>query len=85
MATKKKAAKKKSAKKSGKKSAKKKATRKGGASLSNRLNEILRFRPEWFTDPAPELRRQLSSDALKALDAAKQDFTNRVNQILNRG
>ena len=82
MATKKKAAKKKSAKKSTKK---KRATRKSGASLSNRLNEILRFRPEWFTDPAPELRKRLSSDALNALDAAKRDFTDRVNQILNRG
>ena len=81
MATKKKAAKKKSAKKGGKK----KATRQGGASLSNRLNQILRFRKEWFTDPAPELRKQLSSDALRALDAAKRDFTDRVNQILSRG
>ncbi|MEO8434709.1 MAG: hypothetical protein ABI596_07425 [Pyrinomonadaceae bacterium] len=81
MATKKKAAKKKSAKKS----AKKRATRQGGLSLSNRLNQILRFRKEWFTDPAPELRKQLSSDALRALDAAKRDFTDRVNTILNRG
>ena len=81
MATKKKAAKKKSAKKG----AKRKATRQAGTKLSNRLNEILRFRKEWFTDPAPELRRQLSSDALKALDAAKRDFTDRVNSILNRG
>ena len=81
MATKKKAAKKKSAKKS----AKRKATRQGGTSLSNQLNQILRFRKEWITDPAPELRKQLSSDALRALDAAKRDFTDRVNQILNRG
>jgi hypothetical protein len=81
MATKKKAAKKKSAKKG----AKKKATRQGGLSLSNRLNQILKFRKEWFTDPVPDLRKQLSSDALKALDAAKRDFTDRVNQILNRG
>lgn len=81
MATKKKAAKKKSAKK---KSAKKRATRQGGTSLSNRLNQILRFRKEWITDPAPELRRQLSSDALRALDQAKRDFTNTVNSILDR-
>ena len=79
MATKKKAAKKKSAKK---KSAKKKATRQSG--LSSRLNQILRFRKEWITDPAPELRRQLSSDALRALDQAKRDVTNTVHSILDR-
>ena len=81
MATKKKAAKKKTAKKSGKK----KATRQAGTSLSNRLNEILRFRREWVTDPAPELRKRLSLDAQKAVEQARRDFTNTMNEIFKRG
>ena len=78
------ATKKKAAKKSGKKSAKKKATKQGGV-VFPRLNEILRFRREWVTDPAPELRRRLSLDAQKAVEQARRDFTNTLNEIFRRG
>ena len=78
------ATKKKAAKKSAKKSAKKKATRQARITLP-RLNEILRFRREWVTDPVPELRKRLSLDAQRALDQAKRDFSNTVNEIFKRG
>ena len=43
------------------------------------------FKKEWIFDPAPELKKQLSPAALKALDLAKKDFGVRVNEILKKG
>ena len=45
---------------------------------------VLRFNPEWFTDPGPEILG-LKPAAVRELAKAKKDFAKRVNEILAKG
>jgi len=46
---------------------------------------ILKFHPEWFTDPGPEIKKRLTAVAQRELAQAKKDFQARVNEILAKG
>jgi hypothetical protein len=45
---------------------------------------VLKFNPDWFTDPGPEILN-LKASAVKQLEKAKKDFAKRVNEILAKG
>ena len=45
---------------------------------------VLKFHPEWFTDPGPDVLN-LKASAVKELEKAKKDFAKRVNEILAKG
>jgi hypothetical protein len=45
---------------------------------------VLKFNPDWFTDPGPETLG-LKASAVKELEKAKKDFAKRVNEILAKG
>jgi len=45
---------------------------------------VLKFNPEWFTDPGPEILN-LKASAVKELAKAKKEFAQRVNEILAKG
>jgi hypothetical protein len=45
---------------------------------------ILKFNPEWFSDPVPPFKN-LGAKVLKDLAAAKKDFAVRVNEIIAKG
>jgi len=45
---------------------------------------VLKFHPEWFTDPGPEILN-LKASAVKELARAKKEFAQRVNEILAKG
>jgi hypothetical protein len=45
---------------------------------------VLKFHPEWFTDPGPEILN-LKASAVKELAKAKKEFAQRVNEILAKG
>jgi len=46
---------------------------------------VLKFHPEWFTDPGPEIRKILTAAAQRELAQAKKEFQARVNEILAKG
>lgn len=58
-------------------------TRKIGAKVATKAS-VLKFHPEWFTDPGPEALG-LKASAVKELEKAKKDFAKRVNEILAKG
>ena len=45
---------------------------------------VLKFNPDWFTDPGPDVLG-LKASAAKELEKAKKDFAKRVNEILAKG
>lgn len=45
---------------------------------------VLKFHPEWFTDPGPEILN-LKASAARELEKAKKDFAKRVNEIIAKG
>lgn len=45
---------------------------------------VLKFNPEWFTDPGPQALG-LKAAAARELEKAKKDFAKRVNEILAKG
>ena len=47
-------------------------------------SSVLKFHPEWFTDPGPEILN-LKASAVKELAKAKKEFAQRVNEILAKG
>ena len=48
-------------------------------------SSVLKFHPEWFTDPGPEIAKLLKPSAVRELEKAKKDFAKRVNEILAKG
>ena len=46
---------------------------------------VLKFRPEWFSDPPPPFFKNLDKAVIKELAQAKKEFTARVKDILVRG
>ena len=46
---------------------------------------ILKFNPEWFSDPPPPFFANLNKAAQRELAAAKKEFTARVKEILAKG
>lgn len=46
---------------------------------------ILKFNPEWFSDPPPPFFKNLRPEVIRQLNAAKKDFQVRVNDILKKG
>jgi hypothetical protein len=46
---------------------------------------VLKFNPEWFTDPGPVFKKNLTAAAQRELAQAKKDFQARVNEILAKG
>ncbi|HEX6733155.1 MAG TPA: hypothetical protein VF074_24245 [Pyrinomonadaceae bacterium] len=45
---------------------------------------ILKFNPEWFSDPPPPFFKNLDRLAIRELAAAKKEFQTRVNEILKK-
>ena len=58
----------------------KKAARKVATKVS-----VLKFNPEWFSDPPPPFFKTLDRVAQRELAAAKKEFTARVKEILAKG
>ena len=46
---------------------------------------ILRFNPEWFSDPPPPFFKNLDRVAQRQLAQAKREFQARVKEILAKG
>jgi hypothetical protein len=46
---------------------------------------VLKFNPEWFSDPPPPFFKNLNKAQLKELQAAKKQFQAQVKDILARG
>ncbi len=46
---------------------------------------VLRFNPEWFTDPGPDGFKGLTRAAIRDIERAKKDFGKRVNEIIAKG
>jgi len=46
--------------------------------------KILKFNPEWFSDPPPPFFKNLRPAVIRELNAAKKEFQARVNQILKK-
>jgi len=59
-------------------------TRKAATKVATKAS-VLKFNPEWFSDPAPPFFANLNKAAQRELAQAKKDFTARVKDILARG
>ena len=46
---------------------------------------VLKFNPEWFSDPPPPFFKNLDRAAQRELAAAKKEFQARVKEILAKG
>lgn len=46
---------------------------------------VLKFNPEWFTDPPPPFFKNLKPGVLREIAAAKKAFQARINEILKKG
>jgi len=46
---------------------------------------VLKFNPEWFSDPPPPFFANLNKAAQRELAAAKKEFAARVKEILAKG
>ena len=46
---------------------------------------VLKFNPEWFSDPPPPFFKDLNRAAQLELAKAKRDFTARVKEIIAKG
>jgi len=58
---------------------KKKATKKATRTV------VLKFNPEWFSDPPPPFFKNLDRAVIRELAQAKKEFTARVKEILVKG
>lgn len=58
-------------------------TKKAATKVATKAS-VLKFNPEWFTDPGPDALG-LKAAAAKELEKAKKDFAKRVNEILAKG
>ena len=43
---------------------------------------VLRFKPEWISDPPPPFFKNLDKAVIRELAQAKKDFATRVKEIL---
>ena len=59
-------------------------TRKATTKVATKAS-VLKFNPEWFSDPPPPFFKNLDRVAQRELQQAKKDFTARVKEILARG
>jgi hypothetical protein len=46
---------------------------------------VLKFRPEWISDPPPPFFKNLDKLVVRELAQAKKDFSARVKEILAKG
>jgi len=46
---------------------------------------VLKFNPEWFSDPPPPFFKNLDRAQIRELAQAKKDFAARVKEILVKG
>jgi hypothetical protein len=46
---------------------------------------VLKFRPEWISDPPPPFFKNLDRAVIREIAQAKKDFTARVKDILAKG
>ena len=59
-------------------------TKKAATKVATRVS-VLKFNPEWFSDPPPPFFKNLDRVAQRELAAAKKEFTARVKEILAKG
>jgi len=59
-------------------------TRKAAIKVATKAS-VLKFNPEWFSDPPPPFFANLNKAAQRELTAAKKEFTARVKEILAKG
>lgn len=59
-------------------------TRKAAPKVTTKIS-VLKFNPEWFSDPPPPFFANLNKAAQRELAAAKKEFTARVKEILAKG
>lgn len=46
---------------------------------------VLKFRPEWISDPPPPFFKNLDRAVIRELNAAKKQFAAQVKEILAKG
>jgi len=46
---------------------------------------VLKFNPEWFSDPPPPFFKNLDRSVIRELAQAKKEFAARVKEILVKG
>ena len=46
------------------------------------INDMLKFDPAWFKDPATLFRQHLDRDTLKQIEQAKIEFGKQINTIV---
>jgi hypothetical protein len=46
---------------------------------------VLKFKPEWLSDPPPPFFKNLDRAVIREITQAKKDFTARVKDILVKG
>jgi hypothetical protein len=46
---------------------------------------VLKFKPEWLSDPPPPFFKNLDRAVIREITQAKKDFTTRVKEILVKG
>ncbi|HVF22517.1 MAG TPA: hypothetical protein VM941_05560 [Pyrinomonadaceae bacterium] len=59
-------------------------TKKAATKVATKAS-VLKFNPEWFSDPPPPFFKNLDRAALRELQAAKKEFQARVKEILAKG
>ena len=59
-------------------------TKKAATKVTTKAS-VLKFNPEWFSDPPPPFFKNLDRAAQRELAQAKKDFTARVKEILAKG
>ena len=59
-------------------------TKKAATKVATKAS-VLKFNPEWFSDPPPPFFKDLSRAAQAELAKAKRDFQTRVKEIIAKG
>ena len=59
-------------------------TRKTATKVATRVS-VLKFNPEWFSDPPPPFFKNLDRVAIRQLAQLKAETAKRVNAILAKG
>lgn len=59
-------------------------TRKAATKVATKAS-VLKFNPEWFSDPPPPFFANLNKAAQRELAAAKKEFAARVKEIIAKG
>ena len=59
-------------------------TKKAATKVATKAS-VLKFNPEWFSDPPPPFFKNLNRVAQRELAQAKREFQARVKEILARG